>query len=108
VCRQELVQVLDELGLGRTRVEALAALATRSSSVAVREFVAAISQSEQKGTPLIDVLTIQSTTLRQRRSVRAEELAAQAGVKMMAPLMLLVASLLLIIFGPIITTGTGL
>jgi tight adherence protein C len=108
VCREELAQVLDELALGRTRVEALGDLAERTGSVPVREFVGSICQSEEKGTPLIDALTIQSTTLRQRRSVRAEELAAQAGVKMMLPLMLLVSSLLLIIFGPIITTGTGL
>lgn len=108
VCREELTQVLDELALGRTRVEALTDLAQRTGSAPVREFVASICQSEEKGTPLIDALTIQSTTLRQRRSVRAEELAAQAGVKMMLPLMLLVLSLLLIIFGPIITTGTGL
>ena len=108
VCREELTQVLDELALGRTRIEALADLAQRTGSAPVREFVASICQSEEKGTPLIDALTIQSTTLRQRRSVRAEELAAQAGVKMMLPLMLLVLSLLLIIFGPIITTGTGL
>lgn len=108
VCREELTQVLDELALGRTRVEALTDLASRTGSAPVREFVASICQSEEKGTPLIDALTIQSTTLRQRRSVRAEELAAQAGVKMMLPLMLLVLSLLLIIFGPIITTGTGL
>jgi tight adherence protein C len=108
VCRDELQQLLDELALGRTRVEALSALSSRSSSVAVREFVSAVCQSEDKGTPMIEALTIQSTTLRQRRSVRAEELAAQAGVKMMLPLMLLVASLLLIVFGPLIVTGVGL
>jgi tight adherence protein C len=108
VCREELGQVLDELALGRTRVEALQALGSRTGSVAVREFVASVCQSEEKGTPMIEALTIQSTTLRQRRTVRAEELAAQAGVKMMLPLMLLVCSLLLIVFGPIITTGMGL
>lgn len=108
VCREELSAVLDELALGRTRVEALTELGRRTQSTAVREFVASLCQAEEKGTPMVETLTIQSTTLRQRRSVRAEELAAQAGVKMMLPMMLLVASLLLIIFGPIIITGTGL
>jgi tight adherence protein C len=108
VCREELSQLLDELALGRTRLEALSALSERSRSRAVRELVVALCQSEEKGTPMIEALTIQSSTLRQRRSVRAEELAAQAGVKMMLPLMLLVASLLLVVFGPIIVTGTGL
>lgn len=108
VCRAELARVLEELQLGRTRLEALTGLAARTESAAVRELVAALCQSEEKGTPLIAALTIQSSTLRQRRSVRAEELAARAGVKMMIPLMLLVASLLLIVFGPLLTTGTGL
>jgi hypothetical protein len=46
--------------------------------------------------------------LRLRRSVRAEELAARASVKMMLPLLLLVSSLMLVIFGPFIVTGGGL
>lgn len=108
VCREELSQLLAELSLGRTRVEALAALGQRTGSAAVRELVATLCRSEEKGTPLIDALTIQSTTLRQRRSVRAEELAAKARVKMMVPLMLMMGCLLLIVFGPMIATGMGL
>jgi tight adherence protein C len=108
VCHEQLSRVLDDLALGRTRVEALEALAARTTSPAVREFVAAVCQSEQKGTPLVDSLSIQASTLRLRRSVRAEELAARASVKMMLPLLLLVSSLMLVIFGPFIVTGGGL
>lgn len=108
VCLDELGRVLDELSLGRTRVEALAAMGERTDSHAVKEFVSAICQSEEKGTPLVEALTIQASTLRQRRSVLAEEMAAKAAVKMMFPVMLMVAAILLIVVGPMIVNGTGL
>lgn len=108
VCREELSVLLEQLSLGRTRVEALEDLSLRSGSQTVQQFVAAVCQSETKGTPLTEALSIQSSTLRQRRSVLAEEMAAKAGVRMMLPLMLMVCSVLLIIFGPFIINGIGL
>jgi tight adherence protein C len=108
VCHEQLSRVLDDLALGSTRVHALSAMAERTTSQAVREFVAAVCQSEQKGTPLVDSLAIQACTLRAQRSVRAEELAARASVKMMLPMLLLVMSLLLVIFGPFVVSGGGL
>ncbi len=108
ICHEELCQVLDELGLGRTRVDALTSLAERTSSGAVREFVAAVCQSETKGTPLVEALDIQSGTLRARRSVLAEEAAAKAGVRLMFPMLLMVVCVLLIILGPFMVTGAGL
>ena len=108
VCHEQLSRVLDDLALGSTRVHALGAMAERTTSQAVREFVAAVCQSEQKGTPLVESLAIQASTLRMQRSVRAEELAARASVKMMLPMLLLVVSLLLVIFGPFLVSGGGL
>jgi tight adherence protein C len=108
VCQEELSMVLDELELGRTRVEALTSLGERTQSRAVQDFVAAVCQSETKGTPLVDALSIQAGTLRQRRSVLAEEAAAKAGVRLMFPLMLMVICILLIVFGPLIVNGLGM
>jgi len=108
VCLDELGRVLDELSLGRTRIQALSAMGERTDSHAVKEFVFAICQSEEKGTPLVDALTIQASTLRQRRSVLAEEMAAKAAVKMMFPVMLMVVAIFLIVLGPMIVNGTGL
>jgi tight adherence protein C len=108
VCQDELARVLDELKLGRTRSEALRAMGARTTSAAVHELVAAVCQAELKGSPLQATLSIQASGLRQRRSVRAEELAARAGVKMLLPMLLLVACLLLLIFGPFIVQGAGL
>jgi tight adherence protein C len=108
VCRGELARVLDDLVLGSTRVAALRALAERTESRAVHTFVAAVCLAEEKGTPLVGTLSIQARVLRQERSVRAEEQAARAGVKMMAPMLLLVMSLMLLIFGPFLVNGAGL
>ncbi|MFT3928086.1 MAG: type II secretion system F family protein [Myxococcales bacterium] len=107
-CREELAHVLDELALGRTRVESLTALAQRTDSCAIRDFVAAVCQSDIKGTPLVSALDIQAGTLRQRRSVLAEEAAAKAGVRLMLPMMLMVVCVLLIVIGPFIVTGMGM
>jgi len=108
VCQEELAQVLDEMNLGRTRVEALTALAERTGSRAVQDFVGAVCQSEVKGTPLVNALDIQAGALRQRRSVLAEEAAAAAQVRLMLPMMLLVVCVVLIVIGPFIVTGAGL
>jgi tight adherence protein C len=108
VCQEELSQVLDELRLGRTRVEALSALAERTRSPAIREFVAAVCQSETKGTALVEALDIQASTLRARRSVLAEEAAARAGIRLMVPMLLMVVCVLLIVIGPFIVTGIGM
>lgn len=99
---QELTQVLQELELGHTRRAALQALAERVPTDAVRDFVNAVSQAEEKGTPLAEVLEIQAGMLRMRRSVAAEEAAAQASVKMLLPLILLMACIMLILFGALI------
>lgn len=108
VCQQELSQMLDELSLGRTRIEALTAFGARTESHGVQDFVASLCQSEEKGTPLIEALTIQASTLRQRRSVIAEERAAKAAVMLMLPLVLIMAGIFLLILGPLILNGTGL
>lgn len=99
---EELSRILQELELGRTRKQALLAFADRAPTEAVRDFVSAVVQAEEKGNPLAEVLQIQATMLRMRRSVAAEESAARAGVLMMGPLMLIFCTIMLIILGPFI------
>lgn len=108
---EEMVRILQELELGRTRKQALLAFADRCPTEAVRDFVSAVVQAEEKGNPLAEVLQIQATMLRMRRSVAAEESAARAGVMMMGPLMLIFATIMLIILGPFavnIASGHGI
>lgn len=108
---EEFQRLLQELELGRTRKQALLAFADRAPTEAVRDFVSSVVQAEEKGNPLADVLQVQATMLRMRRSVAAEESAARAGILMMGPLMLIFAAIMLIIMGPFavnIATGHGI
>jgi tight adherence protein C len=68
----------------------------------VTEFVAALVQAEDRGNPVAEVLQIQAGVSRMRRTVNAEEAAAKAGVKMVGPLFLLFACIMLLVMGPMI------
>src|SRR6185312_13047746 len=99
---EELTRVLQELQLGRTRKQALTDFAKRAPTPAVTEFVSALVQAEDRGNPVADVLQIQAGVSRMRRTVNAEEAAAKAGVKMVGPLFLLFACIMLLVMGPMI------
>jgi tight adherence protein C len=99
---EELNIILQELSVGKTRKQALLQFAERVGGESVREFVSAVVQAEERGSPLSDVLRIQAQSSRQRRSVRAEEAAATASVKMLAPMVLLFVSILMLIVTPMI------
>lgn len=108
---EELTRILQELELGRTRKQALISFSERAPTESVRDFVSAVVQAEEKGNPLAEVLQIQATMLRMRRSIAAEESAARAGVLMMAPLMLIFCTIMMIILGPFavnIAAGKGI
>lgn len=97
---EEFTLILQTLNLGRTRKDALIMFAERAPAASVSEFVNALVQAEERGNPVADVLIIQAGTSRTRRSVRAEELAAKAGVKMTGPLMLIFLAVLALIVAP--------
>ena len=98
----ELNLILKELQVGKTRKLALEQLAERVPCEAVREFVGAVCQAEERGNPLGQVLEIQAEASRQRRSTRAEEAASKASVKMLAPMLLIFAAILLLIVTPMV------
>lgn len=102
---REFAAIVEELELGHTRREALQHFGERVPTEAVRDFVAAVVQAEQKGNPLAQTIQIQGRLLSQRRSVAAEEAAARAGVLMMGPMVLLLGSILILLLGPFLTKG---
>ena len=104
---QEFSAILEELNLGHTRREALLNFSERVSSRAVRDFVNAVIQAEQRGNPLAKVIQVQGRMLSMHRSVLAEESAARAGVLMIVPMMLLLGCILLFLMGPFIVKGIG-
>ncbi len=99
---EEFALLLQGLQIGRSRREVLEELAARAPCDAVLEFTNSVIQAELRGNPLADVLQIQAATYRTRRSVRAEEAAAKAGVQMTGPLFLVFVSVLLLVMGPMI------
>jgi tight adherence protein C len=99
--RAELRVMLREIQLGKTRRQVLELFSKRVPVDTVREFVSAVVQAEEEGTPLAKVLAIQATVSRNRRSTRAEELAARTGLQLVIPLGLVFLAVLLLIAGPL-------
>jgi tight adherence protein C len=99
---EELGFVLHKLDLGHTRRQALQQLAERAPTQAVLEFVGAVTQAEERGHPVVRVLQIQATTSREKRSVRAEEAAAKAGVQLVGPLVLMFLAILILVVTPVV------
>jgi tight adherence protein C len=99
---EEFGLLLQTLELGKTRQEALSEFAARLPTESVRELVFAIIQAEERGNPLGRVLSIQAEVSRQHRSQRAEEAAARASVKILAPLVLMFAAILLLMVTPMV------
>lgn len=102
---EELCRMLQELALGKTHAQALEGFAERAPTSLVREFVANVIQSEQRGTPLIDVLTIQAEVARSKRFQMAEKVANRAGVLLLIPIVFCMGATLLIMFGNLIVKG---
>lgn len=78
---------LSEMRAGKTRREALRAMADRVGVRELRAFVMAIVQADIFGVSISDVLRVQSHELRSKRRARAEELAQAAPGKMAFPTM---------------------
>jgi len=97
----EFGRVIQEIGLGKLRREALRDMAGRLDVSEFTSFVAAVIQSEQLGVSMAKVLRIQSDQMRIRRRQMAEEEAHRAPIKMIFPIALLIfPSIMLILLGP--------
>jgi tight adherence protein C len=98
---EELVLVNQEMRAGVPRDQALRHLADRNLVDDLNIVVASLILAEKLGTSIADTLRAQSESLRTRVRQRAEERAAQAGIKMLFPLVFMVLpTLLIVILGP--------
>jgi tight adherence protein C len=82
----EFARVLQEMQIGKSRAEAMLALAERTSLPELRAFVSALTQSAELGIPVASVLREQAKEMRVRRRQRAEAQAQKVPVKMTFPL----------------------
>jgi len=102
---EEFSMVIREIDFGRSRQDALTHLGHRINVEGLDGILSAVLQAEALGTPLATVLKLQANLLRMRRSMRAERKAGEAAVKILVPSMLILISVVLIIFAPIIVRG---
>lgn len=86
VLRDALGDALAEMRTGVSRTAAIKTLAERSDSALARNWAAALAQAEALGASLGPVLRAQAAQCRSDRHTRAEQLAMQAPVKMLLPL----------------------
>jgi tight adherence protein C len=99
----EFNRVVAEMRLGKPRQQALLDLADRTEVREVENFVATIVQASQLGVSIAKVLRTQAEQMRIIRRQRAEELARQATIKLLFPLVFLIfPSMLVVLLGPAI------
>lgn len=98
----EEIQIINrEQRAGKPRLEAWRSMAERVDVDFVRQFVAMLAQTERFGTPIANALGQFADSLRQRRALAAEELAAKAAVKLLFPLVLFIfPSIFVVALGP--------
>ena len=100
---EELQEVLADVRMGRSRAEALTAMASRVRQIDLTSTVTAMVQTEKLGGNIGSVLDELAAEARNKRLMRAEEIAAQMPVKMVVPMALFILpALFVMIFGPVI------
>ncbi|MDD3155758.1 MAG: type II secretion system F family protein [Victivallaceae bacterium] len=99
---EELHTVFSEIQFGRTRAEALNAMASAVNLPELTGVLHAIVQSEELGVSIGQLLRIQGDMLRDKRFSEAERLANEAPVKIILPIVLFVLpAVLVVLAGPI-------
>lgn len=100
---EELIRLVRLIQLGKTRRDALRELAARVNLPDIRSVVNALVQADELGVSIGSILRLQSDQMRERRFERAERLANEAPVKMLAPLMLFIfPSVFIVLLAPIL------
>ena len=98
---QELARLLQEMRLGRTRVQAFRHLAERSNVDELKSFILAMVQADTFGVSISKVLRAQATELRTKRRQRAEEQAQKVPIKILFPLIFcILPTLFVFLLGP--------
>ena len=105
---REFSRSVAEMRVGVPRDEALQRMAERVGVQELTTFVAILVQSSLLGVSISEVLHTQAAEMMLRRRQRAEELARQAGIKMIFPLTFLIfPAMLVVILGPSLPAFKG-
>jgi tight adherence protein C len=102
---EEFDLVNAEVHVGKTRLDALRSLATRTGVDDLQALVSTLIQTDRFGTSVAQSLRVHSDDLRLKRRQRAEEMAAKTTVKMVFPLVFFIfPALFVVILGPAVIT----
>lgn len=101
----ELDLVNAQIRVGRTRIEAMRELASRTGVDDIKALVAMLIQTDRFGTSVSQSLRVHADDMRMKRRQRAEEAAAKTPVKMVPPLVFFIfPALFVVILGPAVIT----
>ncbi len=105
---EELRRAVGEMRVGMTREQALKRMSERCGVDDLSTFVAVLVQSTTLGVSIAQVLHTQADQMRLKRRLRAEELARQAGIKMVFPLVFLIfPTMFVVVLGPAVPSLMG-
>jgi tight adherence protein C len=99
---EEFARVAGETRMGRVRADSLAAFRLRYPDPDISDFVFAVIKGEELGTPLAEILNSQAAQMRLKHSQWCEKQAAEAGVKMTFPSLLIMLACICVIVGPLL------
>jgi tight adherence protein C len=100
---EEIKAALSEIRLGRSRADALKSMAGRVRQEQLSTTVSAVVQAERLGSNLASVLEELADETRNRRMIRAEEIANLRPTKMVLPMALfMLPALFVMIFGGVV------
>ena len=100
---EELLRVIRQIQLGKTRKQALTSMILRVDQADITAVFSSLIQADELGVSIGSILRIQSIQVRQKRFDRAEKMANEAPVKMLFPLMFFIfPSVFLILLGPVV------
>jgi tight adherence protein C len=98
---EEIRRTMAEMSMGKRRREALKAMVARCPAPDLVSFVAVVSQADQTGVSVGNVLRVQADALRVKRRQRAQEEGHKAPLKMLFPLIFFILpATFAVILGP--------
>lgn len=96
---EEFMRTFQEIQLGKKRTDALRDMGARVRQPDLVSTLNAVIQAEEMGVSIAHLLRIQGDTLRNKRFNRAEKLANEAPVKIIAPIVIFIFPAVFIILG---------
>jgi len=98
---EEFSKTLNEIRLGKPRLEALEDLGNRAGVDELKIFITAVVHASRLGGSITNTLRVQAESIRIRHRQRVQEMAMKAPVKMVFPLVLFIfPALFVVILGP--------